>query len=200
MKRREEKCVGVLWRSFAGAIALFTLLLVMAGGTLAWLLTSTGPLSNLFTPARVSCELEETFDGTEKTDVYVRNTSNIDAFIRATYVVNWVDEDGNIRALAPTGDEYSIVLNESGWLLGAGGYYYHKTVVEPSNDTEVLVRSCTVKKEASPPEGYHLQVVILAEAIQADGKDSKGKSPAELVWRVTLDDNGAIIGQGGSAS
>ena len=38
-----------------------------------------------------------------------------------------------------------------------------------------------------------------AEAIQAEGKDSTGKSPVELAWGVALDSEGGIIGQGGVA-
>ena len=79
-------------------LAMVVLILAGAvGGTLAYIVTSSGPVQNTFTPAHVTCAVEEDFsDNTIKKDVKIRNTGNTSAYIRAAIVANWVDKDGKI--------------------------------------------------------------------------------------------------------
>lgn len=64
-----------------GALLLTLVLLALAltGATLAYLITHTDPVPNRFTPAHVSCNVTEDFDGTTKKNVNVTNTGDIDA-------------------------------------------------------------------------------------------------------------------------
>ena len=91
-------------------MAILMLIGVVAGSTVAYLIDTTGQVANTFEYAKVSCEITENFDKTTKSNVQVKNTGTTDAYIRATYVVNWLDKDNNIVASDPA--EYSYVLTE----------------------------------------------------------------------------------------
>lgn len=68
----------------------------VVGSTVAFLVTKTAPVENKFTYASVSCTVSESFNGTTKEKVQIQNTGTTDAYIRATYVVNWLNKDGSI--------------------------------------------------------------------------------------------------------
>ena len=78
-------------------VALLVLLCCTVAGTVAYLVTSTDPVTNTFTPASVTTEVEEEFDGTTKSDVQIKNTGDIDAYIRAAIIINWADKQGIIQ-------------------------------------------------------------------------------------------------------
>lgn len=149
-------------------IASIALLLVgMVGGTVAWLMTSTEDVENTFTPAAVPPEIEETKpeeNGNVKEHVSVTNTGNIDAYIRAAVIINWVDETGKVIA-EPEGHTYEIDFAEdTGWILSSDGYYYYTTPVAANGGkTGELITS------AKPKTGteYKLQIDIAAQTIQA---------------------------------
>ena len=79
-----------------GALLLTLVLLALAltGATLAYLITHTDPVPNRFTPAHVSCNVTEDFDGTTKKNVNVTNTGDIDAYLRVKLVTYRVNDDG----------------------------------------------------------------------------------------------------------
>ena len=151
-------------------ILLVSLLLIATigvGATVAYVMDATDALVNIFNPSEVSCEVIETFENNVKSDVSIKNTSNIPAYIRATYIVTWQDESGNVYGSKPMRDtDYSITIAE-GW-TEAGGYYYWPDPVAVNDTTGVLIAECMPLK-AAPAEGYFLSVEIIAEAIQADG-------------------------------
>lgn len=167
-------------------VALLVLLCCTVAGTLAYLVTSTNSVTNTFTPAHVSTAVDETFDGTTKSNVKIQNTGNIDAYIRVAVVANWIDEDGNVYGGAAPAEttDYTISYNKADWKL-IDGYWYCKTVVQVGSETPALIESCSKTSTAAVPEGYDLQVTILADGIQADGVGSNGKTPMEDAWGVT---------------
>lgn len=83
-----------------GALLLTLVLLALAltGATLAYLITHTDPVPNRFTPAHVSCNVTEDFDGTTKKNVNVTNTGDIDAYLRVKLVTYRVNDDANTSA------------------------------------------------------------------------------------------------------
>lgn len=154
-------------------VALLLLVTVSVGGTLAWLATQTDPVTNTFTPSHVTTQVVETLDGNTKSDVMIKNTGDTDAYIRATYVVNWVDSNDNVYAAQPEKDTaYTVVLNigdkDGQWTTGTDGYYYCKTDIAPDGLTPVLINSIA-PVDGTAPEGYTLQVTIIAEGIQSQG-------------------------------
>lgn len=174
VRRRRRKN----YKTIALLVSLVLLVTALVGGTVAWLTTNTEQVENTFTPSRVTCEVVETFTNgdTVKQNVKIANTGDTDAYIRATYIVTWQDEQGNVYGTAPVeGQDYSVTLNldqntpPTGWKPGADGYYYYCSVVHPAetgNLTDVLISECRVLRPA-PAEGYTLHVEILAQAIQS---------------------------------
>lgn len=148
--------------------SLALLVTCIVGTTVAYLIDTASPVTNTFAPVQVSCKIEESFENDEKTDVSVKNSSDIPVYIRAAIVVTWKDADGNVRGDKPVpGTHYKIELNEDSWEY-LDGYYYYKTPVPAGESTAVLIKSCTPGTEAAP-KGYGLNVEIIASAIQADG-------------------------------
>lgn len=141
-----------------GLTALLAVVLVLSfaiGGTVAYLATNSGSVTNTFQPGRVSCSVN--------TNGTVTNTGNVDAYIRAFATVNWMDANGNVYA-----EPVSYTVNSgNGWTYDAP-YLYYTTKVAPNNATGVISVIYDSKAKA-PAEGYYLKVVIVAEAIQAEG-------------------------------
>ena len=160
-------------------IASILLITTAVGSTVAFLTTQTEPVENTFEYAKVSCEVTETFDMNAGRCVQVRNTGTIDAYIRATYVVNWVDALGNIVASDPEGYSYSLTENPDSKWTKIGDYYYYLTPVAPNDSTLGSLLTCTATYPDNPE--YTLSVEILAEAIQ-----STPENAVTNAWNVTV--------------
>ena len=151
-------------------IAVVMLIGAVAGSTVAFLVTDTQPVTNTFEYAKVSCEVvEDTWNQTTKSGVHIKNTGTTDAYIRATYVVNWLNkEDGTIAASVPTDYSYSLMENpDSKWTYNPNdGYFYYWTPVAPGGFTAGSLLTCIVTKQPDNPQ-YILSVEILATAVQS---------------------------------
>lgn len=170
-------------KGLTALVAAVLLFCCTVGGTLAWLATSTGDVVNTFTPAKIETTIEEP-EGTAKTNVTIKNAdASIDAYIRATIVINWVDGEGNIYGIPPVkGEDYTEDLNvdEGEEWFAVDGIYYHRAKVAAGTSTAALINE--IKPKEAGPDGYYFQVTILTEAIQADGKNSDGTPAVELAW------------------
>lgn len=144
--------------------------ILAVGGTIAWLFDVPSKITNSFDPVEVTCMVDETFDSEVKSDVSVKNTGDVDAYIRADVVVTWTDGSGNVLAQEPIeGTDYDITYaSDTDWVLCTDGYFYHSPSVKPDDFTDVLISRCEPLQNA-PEEGYFLSVDILCSAIQADG-------------------------------
>lgn len=148
------------------------------GGVNAYLTSRTEPVVNEFVPAKVSCIVEETFENGVKTDVRVRNTGNIDAYIRAAVIINFVSDDGKVLATAPQeGVDYILIWDAYGWTKGSDGYWYYKNAVAPGELTSMLIESAAA---VSAPDGYRLNIQIAATAIQ-----SAPDTAVQEAWGIT---------------
>lgn len=147
-------------------MAILMLIGVVAGSTVAYLIDRTGRVANTFEYAKVSCEITEDFDKTTKSNVQVTNTGTTDAYIRAAYVVNWLDKDNNIVASDPAGYSYKLTENPDGkWTRASDGYFYYLSPVGPGESTEGSLLTCKVTYPENPE--YTLSVEILATAVQS---------------------------------
>lgn len=150
------------------AVAL--LLAVAVGGTVAYLVASTGEVVNTFTPTETKIEIHEEFpDKKVKKNVWITNTGDIPAYVRVRVVVTWQDANGNVYGVKPeVNKDYTITWGTDGsWnQYTTEGFCYHAEAVAPNGGTTgVLFTEC--KPVGSAPEGYYLNVDILAQAIQA---------------------------------
>jgi len=172
-------------------ISLAMVLVLAIGGTIAFLATNTQDVKNSFAPSQVSCVVEETFENNVKTNVTVKNTSDIDAYLRAAVVVTWQNANGDVLGVAPVKDKDFTMELGDGWDTDTtDGYYYYPNAVKPGASTTELITECKVLK-AAPEAGYTLHVEIIASAIQAEGISSTipeiGKTPVEQAWGVKYD-------------
>lgn len=162
-------------RNSKGLTALVAVALILCcsvGGTLAWLAATTGSVVNTFTPAKTSTEVtEET--GDFKSEVKIKNTSDIAVYVRAAILVNWVKQNGDgtvsVYAVPPVlGEDYTCQIGAD-WTLAADGYYYYNGKVAAGGSTTDLIVEADQTADANVPDGYQLQMTILSEAIQAEG-------------------------------
>lgn len=180
-------------------VAILVLLCCAVAGTVAFLIDSTGPVTNTFTPASVTTQVEEEFNGQTKSNVRIKNTGDIDAYIRVAVIVNWADAQGNVYGEKPVErTDYTISYNKTvqadggQWIEGSDGYWYYTKPVAPSTEnnpqyTGVLINSCT-QTGTAPAEGYALQVTILADGIQSEPADAVTEA-----WKVVkVDNNGNL--------
>ena len=164
-------------------LASLVLLLALAvGGTVAWLNSSSGPVTNTMSPGQVPITINETFNGATKSGVSVTNKGNIDAYIRVAIVANAVDENGNIIA----GEAPPYTVNEKKWQKLEDGYYYYKGAVVPGGTTEQLF-----KGDVTVTGG---ELNILAESIQVLGGYG-GKTASEYAWGVVYTDGSWAVAQ-----
>ena len=154
-------------KQFAILACVAVLLVGFVGSSLAWLMADTEPIENVFEPGEVPPTIVEEMDGTVKNNVTVKNTGNVDAYIRAKLVFTWQNEAGEVLGVAPTSDDYTIDWKKEGWEDGPGGYYYYKAPVAPEGSTGVLATGIKQLTQ-NPAEGYTLHVEVLAESIQAE--------------------------------
>lgn len=146
-------------------LLIVSALLVLAVGTtatLAYLADKTDDLTNTFTPSAVTCQVNEQFNGAAKSNVTIKNTGDIAAYIRVAVVANWVDANGNVIASATPS-----FSSTSDWQK-IGDYYYYTKVVPAGQETSRLIDSITAANVSGKPDGCKLKVDILAEAIQSE--------------------------------
>lgn len=145
------------------------------GGVWAYLSAKTDSITNRFQPAEVTCQIEESFSAGVKRDVTVRNTGNVKAYIRAAVVATFVNAEGKVLAVSPKeGEDYTVTWGEGGWTRGADGFWYYAYPISPNELTGKLIQTATA---TSAPEGYRLNLQILATAIQ-----SEPASAVENAW------------------
>lgn len=205
LRRRKQEVLAF------GLVALLCSAISFA--TLAFVFTGTGEVKNTFKSSYVACDVIENgtdgtsdFDGEVKTNVRVKNTGEVQSYIRAAVVVTWMSENGKtVTAQKPVdGVDYDIVyanekaVNETdttvtNWELGIDGYWYYKIPVNVGGSTQNLIKSCTLKSGVTPPEGFYLSVEIVASAIQSTPSDVVVTQWSSGVNRVDNTDNGTTL-------
>ena len=170
-------------RSLVLVVSVLVLLLAVAGGTLAWLTAQTDGVVNTFTPAQVSCEVTENFDGTTKSNVNVENTSNIPAYIRVKLVTYRVNEDGqHIGGTA----EIPEFTPGAGWVKDGEYYYYTLPVAAGGAPAADLISSINLTGSYNDADGGKQVIEVMAEAIQ-----SVPDTAVQDAWGVTIA-NGSV--------
>lgn len=161
-------------------LSVVLLLGVAIGGTLAWLSTKTTPVTNTFTPAKVTCEVEEKFDKTTgvKTDVNVKNTGNIAVYIRVKLVTYRTNDTG--QHIGGTADLPEFTRGKD-WVKH-GEYYYYTLPVEPNAQPKTnLADSMTLKTSYGDADGGKQALDVMAEAIQSEPEKAVGEA-----WGVRI--------------
>lgn len=167
-------------RKTALILSLCLIFALAVGTTFALLKANTDPVENTFTAAKSGTDIVEKLDGSQKTSIAVKNTGTAVSYVRVKLVMNWVDDNGNVSA-EPVNITPSITAD---WFEQDGIYYYKMPVAAKGETTNLLQTPIT---QGTAPEGYHLEVTVLAESIQA--------APSKAVtdsWGVGVDNNGYL--------
>lgn len=172
------------------AVAMLAVLLLAAlsiGGTVAWLTSRTGAIANTFSPAHVSCEVTENFNGTVKTQVNVKNTSDIPAFVRVKLVTYRTNDQGqHIGGVS----ELPAFTPGTGWVEHGGYYYYTHPVAPGASPAANLADSITLTASYADADGGHQSMDVMAEAIQ-----SVPAAAVKTAWgeRFGINANGDLV-------
>ena len=151
-------------------VSLFLIFGVVACGTLSYIFVSSVLLNNSLKVVNVSSSVVETFNGTTKSNAKIKNTGDIDAWIRVAIVPTWEVCENNIyKAVNESAsfNDLNISIDTSNW-FERNGFYYCKTKVAPNESTPVLINSASVRSNSIGYQaGYYMNLQILCEAIQA---------------------------------
>jgi hypothetical protein len=176
-------------RLTAMVIATALLLALAISGTVAWLTTKDAPITNTFNPSKVACEVTESFDGTVKSSVNVKNTGDIDAYIRVKLVTYRTNERGqHIGGTA----EIPAFTPGAGWVPYNGYYYYTKPVAPNTLPENALIGSIELKASYDDADGGKQAIDVMAEAIQSVPAEAVGEA-----WGVTISE-GSVTAYSGT--
>lgn len=175
-RKRTSKRSGS--RLAAMTVATVLLLALTIGGTVAWLTSKTNDITNTFTPSHVTCEVQENFNGTVKTNVTVKNTSDISAYIRVKLVTYRTNDDG--QHIGGTAELPAFTLGTD-WVEFGDYYYYTLPVEAGATPSSNLTDSMTLKESYTDADGGHQSIDVMAEAIQSEPAQAVGEA-----WGVSI--------------
>lgn len=156
-------------RATAMLLATVMLFALAVGGTIAWLIDKDSPLVNTFDPSKVTCEVQEKFDGKVKSDVNVKNTGDIDAFIRVKLVTYRTNDAGQHIGGTAALPQFTLGAN---WVVYNGYYYYTLPVAPGDMPATELTDSMTLTESYDDADGGHQSIDVMAEAIQSVPEDA----------------------------
>ena len=138
--------------------------------------------TNTFVPAKVTCDVEESLLSGVKSDVCVKNTGNVAAYLRIRLVSYYVDDNGDIAGRVSS--QYPTLTLRNGWIAGADHTYYYPTPVEPDAKTGILCEPITLDTvELADGKTVYQVLEVFAEAIQAEPVGA-----VQEAWKVTVSD------------
>ena len=183
--RRRQKNRNLLFTVLAFVLVLG----VSIGATTAFLIDRTDSVTNVFEPADIGIQVEETFDQQTKSDVSITNKEDVDVYVRVALIPVWEDGEENVVAESASLSDLQITYGSSGdWQEGSDGFWYYTRVLEGNASTELLIRSAEVlKTSVGYTKGYQMNLQVMAQAIQAEPKDA-----VTSAWKVTVDEDGNL--------
>lgn len=171
-------------RKAALILSLCLIFALAVGTTVALLKANTAPVTNTFTAAKSDIKINENVENGKKSSIQVENIGTATSYVRVKLVMNWVSDDDS-KTISATPVPAPTITN-SDWFVKDGIYYY-KMPVALNDQTSNLLDGNPIEQPEGAPEGYHLEVTVLAESIQA--------APSKAVtdsWHVGVDSNGHL--------
>lgn len=172
-------------------LSLCLIFALVAGTTFALLKANTAPVTNTFKAATSETHVDVKDSGNEKTGIFVTNKGTATSYVRVKLVMNWVSDDGKTISGEPV--NINVKYDTNNWFEKDGIYYYKTPVApvgeKPNNVTSNLLQANSPITEPTEgkPEGYHLEVTVLAESIQA-APDTAVKD----AWKVVEVNSGKL--------
>lgn len=181
---KQYKTVFKRYTVLIAVLAIAALIFGTVAGTMAWLNASADTLINTFENAQVSVEIDETLTKSEKTDVKIKNTSDVEAYIRVAVIPVWRDGENGTGLAAIKDENYTLTLADDfadNW-LEIDGYYYCKKQIPAGELTPQLIKICAPiapTSTESPYNGKTFELQVIASAIQGRPVEAVEES-----WKV----------------
>lgn len=154
-------------RKAALILSLCLIFALAVGTTVALLKANTDPVTNTFTAAKSDITIKEDVKNGKKSSIQVENIGTATSYVRVKLVMNWVSDDKTNQTISSEPVNIHVEYDTDKW-FEQGGIYYYKTPVAPGNTTDnLLQKDKPITEPTDKPEGYHLEVTVLAESIQA---------------------------------
>lgn len=170
-------------RKAALILSLCLIFALAVGTTVALLKANTAPVTNTFTAAKSDIKINENVENGKKSSIQVENIGTATSYVRVKLVMNWVSDDGKTVSATPV--NISVDYDKTNWFEQDGIYYYKTPVApvgeKPNNVTSNLLKT-PIEQPEGAPDGYHLEVTVLAESIQAAPSTAVQQS-----WGVDVD-------------
>ena len=132
--------------------------------------------------------MTESFNGTVKSNVNVKNTGDTEAYIRVKLVTYRTNDDGqHIGGTA----EIPAFTPGTGWVSYGGYYYYTKPVAPNGSPENALISSITLTGSYNDADGGHQAIDVMAEAIQSGPAQAVGEA-----WGVSITPGNVIAYSG----
>ena len=166
----KRKIIGI-------ALVCVVSVLISVSSVNAYMRMQTKVVENVFVPAVVTCEVIESYANNQKSSIAIKNTGNVDAFLRLRFVTYWIDRNGDI--IFDASKSLDVDYDTTNWIMKDNIYYY-KNPVAPGATTSNLLNS-GFKITLTTNDGNRQVVEVFAEAIQS--------LPAEAVqssWGVNV--------------
>ena len=159
-------------------------------GTLAYLSVRSETIVNQFEPGKVDGNIEETFESNVKSSIKVKNTGNINCYVRILLIPYWVSQYES--RVGEDAWELNMQFNQVDWFSREEGgmiYYYHRAPIAPEDLTaELLAEEFTITLKASEDGTLYQALDIFAECFQAELPEA-----VELYWGVEVGEDGSLI-------
>lgn len=192
---KNNRFKGFLKKAFSGRMAIVSSIvaLILVGATLAYLFSVGKSIVNTFTPGSVDVEVDESYNGTTKSEIKLKNTGKSNAYLRmaitsyykTSATIDGVEYEGVLGSKLPT---LPVITLNKNWVK-YGDYYYYTLPVAPGDSTTDIFNDSfagitldsIVEGEGEAQITYNQVVEVFAEAIQS--------APAKAVqeaWGVTI--------------
>ena len=135
------------------AAALVLIIGVAAGSTMAYLTDESAALSGSYTAGLVDCLVLD--------DYSVKNTGNVDAYVRVRLVQNYVNAEGQVCSSPEHQD--IVPATPDGWIY-KDGYYYFPDKLAPGSATVPAASSAL----PAAADGCTVKTTLITEVIQAE--------------------------------
>ena len=170
-------------------LVLLLVLTVVGGSVAALMFRQTNELTEKFEIAYVDCEVSETLSNQKdsKTAITVKNTGNIDAYIRVRLVTYWAQkaDDGSLQIVGRSPAPSLNVVTGTDWVKGSDNTFYYNKAIAPNASTgNLLSQALPLQTE----DGYLQVIEVFAEAIQSEPTQAITDS-----WQVQITDDGWIV-------
>lgn len=171
MKRNEFRAAKsrkvISKKRLALLLSMILIFTCVVGGTLAYLFTMAGPITDTFEPAEVSCSVSDNL-------TQVTNSSETSVWLRVSITAVYRSTDPNQLDAIHWENPTLVITNADSWTK-VGDFYYYNVAV--SAQGTVNLPTITATGEVA---GFKIEKQVLAEVIQ-----SAPLNAVQEAWKMT---------------